>query len=52
MRVADVLNKFQTLMDEGHAEEQVFLDTNPHNLHTIGEIGLDDDGVGVIIWKE
>lgn len=52
MTVNDVLARFTTLAAEGHGEEQVFLDTNPHLLHTISEIGLDDDESGVIIWKE
>ena len=52
MTVSDVLNKFQQLIDEGHAEEEVYLDTGPHNLFTIGDIDLDADEFGIIIWKE
>lgn len=52
MNVKEVLEQFNRLQEQGFGDEEVFLDTNPDGLLTIGEIGLDDDGVGVIIWKE
>ena len=51
MTVNEVLEQFNKLALEGRGDEQVFLDTNPLELHAIGEIGLDDN-FEVIIWKE
>lgn len=52
MIASELLAKLQALVDDGHGEQQVYLDTNPHDLHTVGDIDLDTDGVGIIIWKE
>jgi hypothetical protein len=52
MTVNDVLNRFTQLVKEGHGDQHVYLDTDPINLYTIGEIDVDSDGDGVIIWKE
>lgn len=51
MTVLEVMERMEQLAKEGHGEEEVYLDTDPHDLFTIGDIDLDSDGVGVIIWK-
>lgn len=48
----ELLKKVQQLVDEGNGDEQVYLDTNPMDLFMAGDIGMDTDGVGIIIWKE
>ena len=52
MTTSELLQKLQALVDAGHSEEQVYLDTGPHELYTVEDIDLDTDGVGIIIWKE
>lgn len=52
MLANELLEKVQALVDAGHGEEIVYLDTNPHDLFVAGDIDLDTDGVGIIIWKE
>jgi len=52
MIAKEVLQRFQKLVDAGHGDEEVYLDTDPHDLFIIGDIDLDSDGVGIIIWKE
>ena len=52
MIARELLAKVQTLVDAGHGDESVYLDTNPHDLFVAGDVDLDTDGVGVIIWKE
>ena len=52
MTGSELLKKLQDLVDEGNGDEQVYLDTNPMDLFMAGDIGMDSDGVGIIIWKE
>ena len=52
MNAIEVMERMTKLVKEGHGEEEVYLDTDPHDLFTIGDIDLDSDGVGIIIWKE
>ena len=52
MIATELLAKLQALVDAGHGEETVYLDTNPHDLFIVGDIDLDTDGVGIIIWKD
>jgi hypothetical protein len=51
MIASELLAKLQQLVDAGHGDQEVYLDTNPHDLHIIGDIDLDGDEVGIIIWK-
>lgn len=48
----ELLEELQALVDAGHGDEEVFLDVSTDGLLTIGEVGLDMDEVGIIIWKE
>lgn len=52
MTLLELAERADLLIKQGHGEEEVYLDTDPHDLYTIGDIDLDTDGVGVIIWKE
>lgn len=52
MIARELLEKLQALVDAGHGEETVYLDTNPHDLFIAGDVDLDGDEVGIIIWKE
>lgn len=52
MILSELLTQAQRLVDAGHGDETVYLDTGPHDLFVAGDIDLDTDGVGVIIWKE
>lgn len=52
MTVTELRIRLQELEADGHGDEIVFLDTNPNNLDTIGDIDLDADGVGAVIWEE
>lgn len=52
MIARELLAKLQALVDVGHGDETVYLDTNPYDLHIAGDVDLDADGVGIIIWKE
>ncbi len=52
MNVRQLHARLTMLMDAGHSEDEVFLDTNPEHLFTVGEVDLDSEGAGVIIWKE
>lgn len=52
MIASELLEKLKLLVAEGHGDQTVFLDTNPHDLFVAGDVDLDTDGVGVIIWKE
>ena len=52
MTGSELLKKLQELVNEGNGDEQVYLDTNPMDLFQAGDIGMDSDGVGIIIWKE
>lgn len=51
MTVTEVIARMAELVESGHGDEEVYLDTDPHDLFVIGDIDLDSDGVGVIIWK-
>lgn len=51
MTVTELRDRLNDLIAEGHGEEEVFLDTGPDNLYTIGDVDLDGDEFGVIIWK-
>jgi hypothetical protein len=51
MILKDLYQRVQELVEQGHGDEEVYLDTDPHDLFTIGDIDLDTDGVGIIIWK-
>jgi len=51
MNVIELAGRLADLIIAGHGDEEVFLDTGPDTLFTIGEVDLDSDGVGVIIWK-
>ena len=52
MIARELLEKLQALVDAGHGDETVYLDTNPHDLFVAGDVDLDGDEVGIIIWKE
>lgn len=52
MTAVELYLKLEKLLSAGHGEETVYLDTNPHDLFVAGDIDLDTDGVGIIIWKE
>lgn len=52
MTARELRDHLTVLVDVGHGDEEVFLDTGPHGLHVVGAVDLDADGVGVIIWKE
>ena len=51
MIASELLQRLQALVDAGHGDEEVFLDTGPHELYLVDDVDLDADGVGVIIWK-
>jgi len=51
MNAIEVRDKLDALIAAGHGDEEVYLDTGPHDLYTIEDIDLDADGVGIIIWK-
>lgn len=48
----ELLERMTELVNAGHGDEEVYLDTTPHDLYTIGDVDLDADGVGIIIWKQ
>lgn len=52
MTLQELTERLDMLMQQGYSQEEVYLDTGPNYLFTVGEVGIDADGVGIIIWKE
>lgn len=52
MNALELYDRLGELIEQGHGTEQLFLDTGPEELFLAGEVDLDTDGVGVIIWKQ
>jgi len=52
MKAKELYVRLAELIKQGHGDEDVFLDTGPDGeVFSVGEVDLDIDGVGVIIWK-
>jgi hypothetical protein len=51
MMARELIEKLQTIVAD-HGDDEVFLDTGPDCLFGVGEVDVDTDGVGIIIWKE
>jgi hypothetical protein len=50
VRVSDLIERLTELRDI-HGEQQVFLDVSQDGLIEIGEVDVDADDTGIIIWK-
>lgn len=49
MRASMVIARLEWLVQQ-HGDKDVYLDTNPEALQSIGEIDLDMDDTGFIFW--
>ncbi|MBV5328520.1 MAG: hypothetical protein JZU65_12945 [Chlorobium sp.] len=51
MRLVAMIERLQELHKE-HGDWDVYLDVDANGLIEIGEIGVDTDDTGIIIWRE
>jgi len=51
MTVTELIDRLTELRDD-NGDQEVLMDTGPVELFVIGEVDMDADGNGIIIWKE
>jgi hypothetical protein len=50
MKASDLISRLQHLVKQ-HGDSDVLLDVDCHGPHQIGEVDVDADDTGIMIWK-
>lgn len=51
MKAKELIERLQHLVKE-HGDQNVFIDVNAHGLNEIGEVDVDAEDTGIILWPD